>query len=60
MINYCLPLRQVSQTCSLYNNGETKSIFSCPCEKVFKCVLDSSFQIHSLINIHKDSICKNA
>jgi hypothetical protein len=51
MTSYCLPLRKV---------GETKSIFSCPCGEGFKCVLDDSFHIHSLINIHKGSICKTA
>ncbi|UJR37051.1 hypothetical protein I4U23_029756 [Adineta vaga] len=58
MSSYCSPLKKDGQTCSLYHSGETKSTFSCPCEKGFRCVSGGSFQIHPLISIHKNSVCK--
>jgi hypothetical protein len=60
MTSYCSPLKKDGQTCSLYHTGETKSTFSCPCAKGSKCVSGGSFQIHPLINIHKNSVCKTA
>jgi hypothetical protein len=60
MSSYCSPLKKSGQTCSLYHSGETRSTFSCPCSKEFKCASGGSFQIHPLINIHKNSVCKSA
>ncbi|CAF1068089.1 unnamed protein product [Adineta steineri] len=58
MSSYCSPLKKSGQTCSLHHSGETKSTFSCPCEKDFKCTSGGSFNIHPLITINKNSVCK--
>ncbi|CAF0849492.1 unnamed protein product [Rotaria sordida] len=60
MSSYCSPLKKLSQTCSLYHSGETTSTFSCPCAKGLLCIPASTFQIHPLISIHKEPICKVA
>ena len=58
ILSYCAKLRKFGDTCSKHNNKQHYYNFHCPCENNLECVPGGVVNIHPLIQVPTQAICK--